>query len=346
VGLIPLTANDYWINYDDKSATASCKLLNPRNATYKSIWRKNIGCTLVEELSEAEIRAQNLGNLEPEAPLDPNLPWPFGEGFFPERTPSGVDIGCLEALADEQFSEEIPNPRAMVVIYKGELVFERYAEGVTKENRLIGWSATKSLTGSLAGIATRGDLNIFKPAPVPEWYETAGDARQNITVDMMLRMSSGTRWVGDIGPTTECIFWSDNDCAHICGLKPLETSPDTEWNYNSGSSYLLSQIALDTRAEKEFTPWEWPKKVLFHPIGAHSMYIEHQPNGMYLGGAYGYGTPRDWARFGLLHLRDGVWVDGKRVLPEGWSQYARTSTHTNPNYAAHFWKEPSVDDKV
>ena len=189
-------------------------------------------------------------------------------------------------------------------------------------------------------------MNIHEPAPVPEWSEIENDPRKNITIDMMLRMSSGTRWVGDVPPTTKCIFWSDGDCAHTSALKPLVAEPDTLWNYNSGSSYLLSRIALENRGDRQFNNYEWPKQKLFYPIGAHSMYIEYQPNGVYLGGAYGYGTARDWARFGLLYMRDGVWIDGNRILPEGWAEYSGSASHTASFYAAHFWKYPEIDEKM
>jgi CubicO group peptidase (beta-lactamase class C family) len=347
MGYIPASGTTYSIDYEERSVTATCLINNPLNQTYKSIYREHVGCTLVEVLSEAEIRAQQLGDVAPPAPLDPSVPWPRGEGFFPEQAPPEVDRACLARVAAEQFADRLANPRAILVVYRGQLVYEEYAPGITKDNRLLGWSATKSLTQSLVGIvAGEGRLDIFKPAPVPEWYETPNDPRQNITIDMMLRMSSGTRWTGDGAPTTECIFWSNNACAHVCALKPLVATPDTLWNYNSGSTYIMSRMVNDNRGDPQLTNWAWPKQRLFYPIGAHSMYIEVQPNSHFLGGAYGYGKPRDWARFGLLHQRGGVWIDGTRILPEGWTTYSSTPSPTNANYAGHFWRVPEVDERL
>jgi CubicO group peptidase (beta-lactamase class C family) len=347
LGYIGAWGTEFTVDYVDRSVTARCLVSNPTNATYKSIFRDGIGCTLVETVPEAEIRAQPLGDMTPPPALDPAVEWPQGEGFFPERAPPEVDRACLASVVATEFANQVTNPRAILVVYRGQLVYEEYAPGITKDNRLLGWSATKSLTQAMVGIlAGEGRIDVYAPAPVPEWYETPNDPRQNITVDMMLRMSSGTRWTGDLGPSSECLFWSNNNCPRVCGLKPLVAEPDTLWNYNSGSSYLLSRLVNERRGDRELTNWEWPKRRLFYPIGAHSMYIEYQPNGNFLGGAYGYGKARDWARFGLLFQRGGVWVDGTRILPEGWTDYAGTQTPTNPaRYAAHFWRQPEAGDE-
>ena len=56
---------------------------------------------------------------------------------------------------------------------------------------------------------------------------------------------------------------------------------------------------------------------LFDRIGIYSAVLEPDSSGTFVGSSYAYATPRDWARFGLLYLNNGVW-QGERVLPEGW----------------------------
>jgi CubicO group peptidase (beta-lactamase class C family) len=69
-----------------------------------------------------------------------------------------------------------------------------------------------------------------------------------------------------------------------------------------------------------------------------SAVMEPDPSGTFVGSSYMFATPRDWARFGLLYLRDGLW-QGERILPEGWVAYSTTPTPKAPHgqYGAHFW---------
>ena len=69
-----------------------------------------------------------------------------------------------------------------------------------------------------------------------------------------------------------------------------------------------------------------------------SAHLETDESGNYIGSSYCYATPRDWAKFGLLYLNDGVW-NGKRILPEGWVEYSRKqASQSNGIYGAHFWQ--------
>jgi CubicO group peptidase (beta-lactamase class C family) len=83
---------------------------------------------------------------------------------------------------------------------------------------------------------------------------------------------------------------------------------------------------------------------LFAPIGMTSPIPKFDAAGTFIGSSFCFCTARDFARFGLLYLRGGVW-DGVRILPEGWVDYARTPTwqQDDPSidgrYGAHWWLE-------
>ena len=67
---------------------------------------------------------------------------------------------------------------------------------------------------------------------------------------------------------------------------------------------------------------------------------EFDEAGTWVASSYLRATARDYARFGLLYLRDGMW-DGVRLLPPGWVDYGRTWVSDDPEdaspYGAHWW---------
>ena len=106
---------------------------------------------------------------------------------------------------------------------------------------------------------------------------------------------------------------------------------------------MCTGTIMQQRGDPELTNFEWARARLFKPLSMTSAFIEPQANTYPLGGSNAYMTSRDWLRFGLLYERDGVWVDGTRILPEGWVDFTRTPSTVNPIYGAHFWvSEASV----
>ena len=66
--------------------------------------------------------------------------------------------------------------------------------------------------------------------------------------------------------------------------------------------------------------------------------VEPDASGTLVASSFMFATARDWARFGLLCLRDGMW--GKeRILPEGWMKYCTTPAPASvyKDYGAGFW---------
>ena len=292
-------------------------------AKQTAILRPGLGCTLLAgkgpfEMSEAEMPTPD--------PLDPNQPWPLGEAVTTEKSPA------LEAVLDKWFQDPEPdNPRrtrAIVVVKDGQIIAERYGAGFSKDTLFQGWSMTKSVTNALLGILVQqGKLDIHAPAPVPEW-QAADDPRKAITIDQLIRMSSGLEFSEDYGNLSSGItqmLYNRGDMAAYAASEPLIASPDTAWNYSGGSANILSRIIRDTIGSEITDYWAFPQEALFHQIGIHSAILEPDASGTLVGSSYMYTTARDWARFGLLFAQDGVW-EGERILPEGWVAYSRTPT--------------------
>jgi CubicO group peptidase (beta-lactamase class C family) len=78
---------------------------------------------------------------------------------------------------------------------------------------------------------------------------------------------------------------------------------------------------------------------LFAPTGMTSALPKFDTSGTFIGSSYVYATARDFARFGELYRNDGL-VDGRRVLPEGWSDHARSFVAQDEDdfdYGSHWW---------
>jgi CubicO group peptidase (beta-lactamase class C family) len=308
-------------------------------AARTAAWRDGLGCALALDASVAGLRAQGF---EPGSEsAGAALQWPAGD-VDAGPPPQGFDAPALTAAVTSAFGELDPQQqrrtRAVIVLHRGRIVAERYAEGFDADTPLLGWSMTKSVLAALIGIqAGRGRLALDAAAPIEAWR---GDARAAITPFALLQMSSGlafTERYGAFADATSMLFLS-HSAAGYAERSALAHAPGSSFSYSSGSSNLLAGIlrasfAGDTRAYHRF-----PRAALFDRIGMRSALLETDAAGTFVGSSFAYATARDWARFGLLHAQDGVWL-GERVLPEGWVARVRRPAPAAPKggYGAHWW---------
>jgi len=303
-----------------------------------SIWRGDgIGCTVIDGMTEAELRTQDVGDQTPLPALNDSIPWPLGNGFA-SVLPSEVDWQAIYDAVEADFACTRCNTRAVTIAYKGELVYERYADNVNVNTRLLGWSATKSVTNSLLSqIVFDGLIGLEDKMPVAEWQVSPDDPRAAVTVTNMLHMSSGQLWREASGDVRCLFITAQGDCAGYYADQPQEVPPNTQYEYSTGCSTLLLRTVLQQRGDLQWNNFEWPRQRLFKRLSMHSALIEAQTNGYLLGGSNGYMVARDWLRLGLLYARDGIWVDGTRVLPAGWVDFTKAAAPTHGGYGAHFW---------
>jgi CubicO group peptidase (beta-lactamase class C family) len=86
---------------------------------------------------------------------------------------------------------------------------------------------------------------------------------------------------------------------------------------------------------------DWMDESLFTRIGMNPV-VEFDPQGTFYGSSLIWATARDFAKFGYLYLRDGVW-DGERVVPAGWVDFGRTPgpAQNTDTYGAGWWLTPT-----
>ncbi len=277
----------------------------------------------------------------------PTTEWPSGE--LPASVPKPALAKLLADAFLETSSEALGETHALVIVQGGKLILERYAEGHGPETTNPSWSMAKSMTQALTGmLVLDGKLDIHAPADVPEW-SAPGDSRGALTLDLLLRMSSGLAFVEDYSPENPSdviamLFGEgEKDVAHFAADMPLAHEPGSFWSYSSGTTNIVSRCL--SRAVDAYGPdfEAFMRKRLFGPLGMTSANPKFDEAGTFIGSSYCFCTARDFARFGLLYLRDGVW-DGKRLLPEGWVDYARTETPRQEGledlpYGAHWWMD-------
>lgn len=290
-----------------------------------------------------------MAELKPLPPQPEGVNWPIEA--WPERFQSDAfDRLRLAALLDEVFAtpetETYGKTHAFLAVHRGAVVAERYADGRDAATTFPSWSKAKSITHALIGILVReGRIDVYAPADVPEW-QGAGDPRGAITLDQLLRMSSGLKFAEDyvdagVSDVIEMLFGKGSeDVAGFAAGFPLAHAPDTVWSYASGTSNIVARSVARAigKTGEDFKRWMFEE--LFDPIGMSSAAPKFDEAGTFIGSSFCYATARDFARFGLLYMRDGIW-DGRRILPEGWVDYARTPTKTPPEeplgYGAHWW---------
>ena len=252
-------------------------------------------------------------------------------------TPSAVEK-VIEAAFSEPDSERPRRTRALLVIHRGQTLAERYAPGYSAQSRFIGWSMSKSVMSALVGIlVSQGRLTLEAPAPVPEWANPA-DPRHAITLDQLLHMSSGLEFDEDYHSPLSDVVWllyGTGDGAAFAAGKPLAATPGTTFHYSSGTTEILSRIVAQRAGE----PYpRFAARTLFEPLGMTGALIEPDATGTPMGACCVWAMARDWARFGLLYLQEGVW-EGRRILPVQWVDYSRTPAPAanEAQYGAHFW---------
>ncbi|MFB3777639.1 MAG: serine hydrolase domain-containing protein [Bryobacteraceae bacterium] len=275
-----------------------------------------------------------------------NRDWPTGDQNAVARLPEAKQK-ALDAIVEKAFDGLTYAGRTwgVIVVKDGKIVAERYAMGFDMHMAAQTHSAAKSFASSVVGIGTwKYGMQLDRPGILAAWRKP-GDPRGAITLNHLLHMSSGL--YGEAGGSPQQDIYSGGATVEGRAVTNiLDTMPGTRFLYNPPDTMLLMRAVREAvKDDKVF--WMMPFEQLFWKIGMTRTTPASDWNGDFLMSGQTYSTARDFARFGLLYLNDGVW-NGERVLPEGWAKYVSTpgpvQAENDPRrYGGQFWIHTGID---
>lgn len=334
IGFFPVSLATKKVNHEEKSVTADFWGFRPKKAYY----RPGLGCAIFNH-SEPKTEGIALG---------------FNTSDTLKRWFDYVDT--VQIISDQQsadiqkaldwaFEEEDPtNPklitRAAAVVYKGQLIGEKYAKGFDKNSRLLGWSMTKSITAVLYGILERnGMIQLDDSMKMNEWK---GSAKEALTIRHLLNMSSGMKWsenYADRSSVTIMLYESDS-LGKKASSAPIAYQPGEKWYYSSGTSNILSH-ALAHYFEDQLSYQKFPYESLFARLGMSSMQLEADAGGYFVGSSYSWASARDWAKFGLMLMNKGVFAEDT-IVNTSWVDFMTTPVpDSEGKYGGQVWLNAS-----
>ncbi len=265
--------------------------------------------------------------------LPPHPAAPLREA--PTRADLPADItGWIEARAIT----------ALVVLKRGEIVFEDYYRGTARDDLRISWSVAKSFLATLMGIFVENGAIASLDDPVTKYAPgLAGSAYDGATIRNVLNMSSGVAFNEDYAD-----FWSDiNRMGRVialggslddfaASLTSRVATPGTEFHYVSIDTHVLGMVLRGAtgRPVPELMATE-----LFAPLGleADPYYLADGAGDAFVLGGLNL-TTRDYARFGQLIVQGGRW-EGREIVPENWviEMTAESAPGDLPRYGYQWW---------
>jgi len=235
------------------------------------------------------------------------------------------------------------NTDSMLILHRGKLVYERYADGWDRDTPHFMASVTKSVTSALVGIAIGEGkikgvdqmvLDFFPEAvQLPGWQ----DSKRDMTIEHLLTMTSGIltesneEWDGFFAQ-------GQKDSALYAFLLPQKNAPGKKYAYeNVAPSILLGIVARATKRDA----LAYAKEKLFGPLGMTSVEWDTAADGLPFG-AFGISmTPRDMLRFGYLYLNHGRWED-RQIIPADYVSVTPPRSKAKKAYGYMFWNFPML----
>lgn len=263
----------------------------------------------------------------PPAPPPPASTVPPPSWTLERTDPADLEVStsAVDAVLDHLFGDAAV--QSAVLVDRGHVIGERYADGYDAESYGTSWSVAKSIYSAAIGVAIDvGDIASVEQRASDFLGEWVGTDKEGITVRDILEMRSG--YPADVG-----IFTQEDQSAFALDL-PLANEPGARFVYSNANSQLMGLLLQRAAGADAHT---YLSRRILEPIG-----IDPATVGLWLDPT-GVNPltyccidmrPDDFARFGLLYARGGEW-DGARILSESWIDESLTAT--SAVYGFQWW---------
>ena len=325
----------------------------------RAAFREGIGCVIMppdQDLDEIERLPELTLPYPPGNPSD--IPWPDGDLISDSTLPANVDSDALRAASNWAFERPSDEQQtvSLLVVYKGQIIHERYADGFDMSTRTRTWSTAKSIASTLIGmLVDSGRLDLDEPLGfdwLPESRSPETDPRNEITLRHVLNMSSGLENVDNRGLEyaigSGLSYWAGSSSVVGARSRALIRTPGTYWDYENYDTLLgVYAMKLALGGEREYA--ESRRRALLDRRGVRKTLVSTGGLGDLVWSRQVYTNARDLARFGLLYLQNGVW-NGEQLISEEWIDFVRTPAPATEQignmYGGQWWLVPDNRDDV
>lgn len=205
-----------------------------------------------------------------------------------------------------------------LVVYKGEILFEKYWEGYSDSSLSNSFSMAKTIVSILTGMALEdGFIGSVDDKASDYLSELKGTDKENVTIEQLLQMTSGIGFdesYGDPFGFMAKAYYGD-DIRNKTFEYPLEHEPGTVWKYLGGNTLLLSYLIEDVTGKNLS---DYASEKLWKPLGAvwDAQWTYDEESGVERAYCCFYSNARDFAKLGELFLCQGNWKGIQLISPQ------------------------------
>ena len=261
----------------------------------------------------------------------------------------GIDEALITQMTNLIIREEYKRIDGLLILRNNKLVYENYFHGHSSDVLHNIYSAGKSITSILVGIAIdKGFINsVYTPIVplLPEYEDFKNpDPRKNvITIEHLLNMTSGLD-CDDWYKQTESQMQQSNDWVKFTLDLPIVYDPGSNGSYCTGCPVTLGRVIENASG---LSLQEFADKYLFKPLNITKYKWHIMPDGKASGGGLFFLRPRDMAKIGLLMLNNGL-QNGDQIVSAEWVQLCMRNNVKLPGpfdgYGCIWWKQSFTGD--